>query len=228
MRAPAFETTEASAIDPIKIGEAGHRVAAPVPALEPLSPALLSGVLRVVEQAIVELCGLGVYLVYVHPGPASSQSQYIAAVCVGLILSGVIADRLGAYSAEHLVVERMRIGGAILAWVLAFGAVLAIAFAFKISTVYSRVWAVGWLGVSAWAIAVCRIVAGVWIRSAARSGRFSRRAVIVGAGRQGHALAAHMLAESDPRVRVVGFVDDRKTRVAREYRGWTSLARPTI
>src|SRR3546814_4222157 len=51
------------------------------------------------------------------------------------------------------------------------------------------------------------------------AGRFANRTVIVGAGDQGRRLAGYLQRHGDANIRLVGFVDDRATRVAQTNEG---------
>src|SRR3546814_6063865 len=58
-----------------------------------------------------------------------------------------------------------------------------------------------------------------WVQELSLAGRFANRTVIVGAGDQGRRLAGYLQRHGDANIRLVGFVDDRATRVAQTNEG---------
>ena len=102
----------------------------------------------------------------------------------------------------------------LLAWAVSFAIILAIAFALKITSSYSRIWATSWFVATGGVMIGARLAISYWIGHLASAGRFAQRTVIVGAGEQGQKLAAHLNQIGDIRTRIVGFIDDRKTRIS--------------
>jgi Undecaprenyl-phosphate glucose phosphotransferase len=94
------------------------------------------------------------------------------------------------------------------AWGITFALLLLLAFSLKITSYYSRVWAVSWFLASAGLLPLCRLLLERWIQELARDGRFAQRTVIVGAGEQGQVLADHLAKHDDGLTRIVGFIDD--------------------
>ena len=59
-----------------------------------------------------------------------------------------------------------------------------------------------------------RVLLGFWIRKAVAAGTFGMRSVIVGADRQGQLLADYLANSSEQGTQLLGYIDDRGTRLA--------------
>ena len=189
------------------------QVAAAESRAKPVSPTIVSGCLRILDLSIVGAVGTIAYFSYVYSSQREVDSLYFASILIGILTSGVLFQWLGAYSSDFIFSKRLRIDRMLLAWVTTIFLFLFLAFALKISDFYSRIWTVTWFVATAGLLSVARLVLSFWILKLARAGRFAQRTVIVGAGEQGQKLAAHLRQIDDVRTRIVGFIDDRKTRV---------------
>ncbi len=189
---------------------------------KPVSAAVVGGCLRILDILPVGLVGLSVYFVYVYSGRGVS-SQYLAALLMGIITSGILFQWLGAYDGDFLFSKWLRLDRILLGWGITAFVLLFSAFALKISGFYSRVWVVTWFVATAGILSFARIVLSRWILALAREGRFAQRTAVVGAGAQGEKLAAHLSEVGDVRIRIVGFFDDRKTRIALKSGGYELL-----
>ena len=94
-----------------------------------------------------------------------------------------------------------------------------IAFALKITDYFSRVWAVAWFCGAGGLLLVARISLSEWIQRRAKEGSLAERSVIFGAGEFGQRFASQIRELRDPYVKVLGFIDDRKTRVPESNNG---------
>ncbi|HEY9549205.1 MAG TPA: undecaprenyl-phosphate glucose phosphotransferase, partial [Kiloniellaceae bacterium] len=68
-------------------------------------------------------------------------------------------------------------------------------------------------------LALGRIALRHWVQGLSVAGRFANRTVIVGAGDQGQRLADYLQRHGDADTRLVGFADDRATRVPQQSDG---------
>ena len=180
---------------------------------KPVSPAIVGGSIRIFDLLGVGIVGVGVYLFYVYFRHADLTWQYLPPILAGVLISGIIFQILGVYSGDFVFSKRLRIERVILAWAVSFAIILTIAFALKITGYYSRIWAVGWFVATSGFLIIARLAISSWVDRLARAGRFAQRTVIVGAGEQGQKLAAHLIQFGDIRTHIVGFIDDRKTRI---------------
>ncbi|MEM7172228.1 MAG: undecaprenyl-phosphate glucose phosphotransferase [Pseudomonadota bacterium] len=188
-----------------------------------ISPTYVSGLLRIADLISIGAVGVGIYLFYVYSHFGEFSSRYAAAIIAGTFLAGMIFQWFSIYKHEHIFSRRFPIDRLLSAWAIAFSILLAIAFTLKVSSFYSRVWAVSWFVGSAVVLTTTRIAIGQWIRERADEGCFAERTVILGAGEQGQRLAAYLREQNDPRMRIVGFIDDRKTRVPHNVHGYQVL-----
>src|SRR3546814_6375021 len=85
----------------------------------------------------------------------------------------------------------------------------------KMSENYSRAWALTWFVCGGVGLALGRIALRHWVQGLRVAGRFANRTVIVGAGDQGQRLADYLQRQGDADTRLVGFADDRATRMPR-------------
>ena len=189
--------------------------AAPKTEFSQLSPIFAVCLLRLFDPFVVAATGFGVYLLYVYPGPGHLDSQYLSAVVAGALVASVIFQWCGVYAkgAALFAVKRTKFHRVLAAWAISFAILLALAFALKISSSYSRVWATTWFGATAGLLLIGRPLIVHWLFRLAREGHFAARTVIVGVSEQGLKLAAHLNQNHDASVRILGFVEDRKSRL---------------
>ncbi|MCZ6862427.1 MAG: undecaprenyl-phosphate glucose phosphotransferase [Alphaproteobacteria bacterium] len=180
----------------------------------PISPAIIDGCIRIFDLIVVGTMGVCVYLFYTYYRQVNFESQYFASIIIATLIAAVIFQLLGAYAGDYIFSRSLRAGRLLVAWTITFGLILTIAFALKITDFYSRLWVVGWFIATAGALTVGRLVISAWILQLARQGRFGQRTLIIGAGEQGQRLAAHLDRRGEIRTRIIGFIDDRTTRVA--------------
>jgi Undecaprenyl-phosphate glucose phosphotransferase len=91
---------------------------------------------------------------------------------------------------------------------------LAVAFALKITGMFSRAWAGTWFASVAVLLPAGRLVIRTRLDQLMAEGRLAERVVIVGAGEHGQRLVKHLDLEARDTVRILGFIDDRATRIA--------------
>lgn len=190
------------------------QVAAPRFHTKPISPEIVAVGLRIFDPLVIGIGGSIVYFLNIFIRQAGANWQYFPSVLVGVLLSVIIFHMFGVYSGDFIFSKRLRLDRVLLAWVVTFAVMLTIAFAFKITGFYSRIWAVGWFTVTGAALVVTRLAISDWVLQMAREGRFALRTVILGAGEQGQRLAAHLSQIDDVRIHVLGFVDDRASRIS--------------
>ena len=87
-------------------------------------------------------------------------------------------------------------------------ALLAIAFALKISDVYSRVWAFSWFLIGTSALGLFRMALSAWIMQQVRTGHFANRTVILGSGQQAETLKHHLAHGDTLQTRILGVIQD--------------------
>lgn len=103
--------------------------------------------------------------------------------------------------------------------VFAFGTLLILGFVFKVTEDYSRLWMMLWLTGFSIYLVLSRIALTWRLSRPAQGDFFCRRALIVGAGLAGQNVFDHLARFRDQNIEVIGFLDDRETRLPKTYRG---------
>ncbi|MCG8359961.1 MAG: undecaprenyl-phosphate glucose phosphotransferase [Kiloniellales bacterium] len=190
---------------------------------KPLSPILVGGLLRLLDAVCVALVGLGAFYLYVFEGVPERTGFYLGSIALGVAITLAIFQWSSVYDDEKVFAQRLRLDRVLTAWAVAFCVFLAIAFALKVTSTYSRVWAVSWFLTTPAVLAILRLLFSYWVSRLVREGRFASRTVIVGAGEHGQRLAAHLNAYGDSRIRLLGFIDDRQDRIPPVAEGYRLL-----
>lgn len=160
------------------------------------------------------MAGIVAYYVYVLTIVGQDwASPYFVSIVMGSIVACIMFHTFGAYSEEHMYSKLHAAQRVLAAWAITCAILLFIAFALKITDYYSRVWAVTWFCGAGGLLLVARISLSEWIQRRAKEGTLAERSVIFGAGEFGQRFAAQVQEIKDPYITVLGFIDDRTTRV---------------
>ena len=175
-----------------------------------MSPVMVSGVLRLIEFALVMLAGAAAYLL--HFGWLWPSLQYPGVVVAGSALAVVLLEFADAYQMPAL--RRPLAYAAKLLFVLAgVFALLALAgFLLKVSQEFSRAWFGLWFGLGFLVLLALRVVISRLMRRWARNGTMERRAVIVGGGADAEGLIRSVEQQPFNDIRICGIFDDRDER----------------
>ncbi len=179
---------------------------------------VLIGVLRVADVAILVLAGVFAYWLR-HGATALPPNPYLVAIAIGALLMANYAHFAHIYSLAAL--RRVMAGYGALATALFAVAVtlVAIAYLTKSSDLYSRLWFVMWIALALLSLFILRLAIADQVRTWMYEGKLTRNLVVVGAGEYGQKLMERIAARPDPSLRVLGFFDDRRTRVPDEVAG---------
>jgi len=169
---------------------------------------------RICDLMILGLAGLLIYLARRWEDPGIPYHQYLAAIILAILVATLMLHRFDVYRDDFLFSRRIPFGNLFSAWTVTFCVLLAIAFLFKVSDSYSRAWALSWFVLGGVGLMAGRYALRRWVRGLSLAGRFANRTVIVGAGDQGRRLAGYLRRLGDETTRIVGFADDRQTRIA--------------
>lgn len=186
---------------------------------KPISPRVVQFLFFLTDLLVIIIMGAAVYGAYLAPVQSIFGGRYGASILVGGGVAVSVLYLMNAYSIDWIYSQKIAIGRVCAAWALTFALLLTVAFALKISSNYSRVWATGWFVSAGIGLVVVRLVMSAWVQKLAQLGHFARRTAIFGAGQEGQALANHLLKSSDAFTRLVGFFDDRHTRVPQDVKG---------
>ncbi|RWM06265.1 undecaprenyl-phosphate glucose phosphotransferase [Mesorhizobium sp.] len=173
-----------------------------------MSPIMVSGVLRMVEFAMLFLSGLGLYF-YLVGFFNYLAWQYPLSIAAASLLAVVLLDVTDSYQIAALMRPVANFGRVLLAWAGTFALMALTAFAIKASEDYSRLLFGTWFVVGFVLIFGLRLVMSRLIRRWARDGRMERRAVIVGGGKSAEMLIRSVEKQPYNDIRICGIFDDR-------------------
>ncbi|MDG4885006.1 undecaprenyl-phosphate glucose phosphotransferase [Mesorhizobium sp. WSM4884] len=173
-----------------------------------MSPIMVSGVLRMVEFAVLFLSGLGLYFYFVGFFNYLAW-QYPLSIAAASFLAVVLLDVTDSYQIAALMRPLANFGRVLLVWAGTFALMALTAFAMKASEDYSRLLFGSWFVVGFVLIFGLRLVMSRLIRRWARDGRMERRAVIVGGGKSAESLIRSVEKQPYNDIRICGIFDDR-------------------
>ncbi|MDX8525656.1 undecaprenyl-phosphate glucose phosphotransferase [Mesorhizobium sp. MSK_1335] len=176
-----------------------------------MSPIMVSGVLRMVEFALLFLSGLGVYFHYVGFFNYLAW-QYPLAMAATSFLAVVLFDVTDCYQIAALMRPLANFGRMLLVWAGSFALMALTAFAIKASEDYSRLLFGTWFVAGFLLIFGLRLVMSTLIRRWARDGRMERRALIVGGGKAAEQLIRSVEKQPYNDIRICGIFDDRNDK----------------
>lgn len=163
--------------------------------------------LRLLDAALVTLTLYPIVVLYV--GKWSGQYTDLAVVAFGMtLLVFHYANLYRPWRGQSFVGE---LSVLCTAWIVEVGLVMFLLFVFKQGQIFSRVALLSWFGAVPMVLLVVHVSLRKVLRLLRSSGKNLRRAVVVGAGELGLALARHIEAVPWTGIRVIGFFDDRKT-----------------
>jgi len=169
---------------------------------------MVSGVMRLVEFAVLLLSGLQIYAG--HVGFETHLFWHYPIVIVGVSLTAVILMEFSdCYQMPALCNPISQAGRILLIWSVLFALVTLGLFFLKISEEFSRFWLGAWYLSGLALIVVLRMIAARLIRRWARNGRMERRAVIVGGGKNAEVLIRSIEQQPYNDIRICGIFDDR-------------------
>ncbi|RWQ30545.1 undecaprenyl-phosphate glucose phosphotransferase [Mesorhizobium sp.] len=173
-----------------------------------MSPIMVSGVLRMVEFALLFLSGLCIYFYYV--GFFNHLAwQYPLAIAAASSLAVVLLDVTDCYQIVSFMRPLANFGRLLMVWAGTFALMALTAFAVKMSQDYSRLVFGTWFVVGFMLIFGLRLLMSKLIRRWARDGRMERRAVIVGGGPTAEVLIRSVEKQPYNDIRICGIFDDR-------------------
>jgi len=173
-----------------------------------LSPAIVSGGLRLAEFALLVVSGLALFLAYVGLS-THLVLHYPAAIVLASALAVIVSDFSGNYRLRSLRQPFPSTARFVLIWSGTLALVAFLGFFLKIASDFSRFWAGAWFLTGAALVLAGRLVMARLARRWAREGRMERRAVIVGGGTAAERLIRSIARQPDNDIRICGIFDDR-------------------
>ncbi|WP_349360483.1 undecaprenyl-phosphate glucose phosphotransferase [Stappia sp.] len=173
-----------------------------------ISPAILSGVVRMVDIGLV----LGIGIVSLLAGLSGSVPALsaLAALAVALILSQAFLQAADCYQIPVMRSPLSQATRVSIAWTLVFTAMMMISSFGALMPGVDGSTLLVWYALGLAFLLSARLVASVLVRRWTRDGRLERRAVIVGGGQAAADFIHEIESQPDNDIRICGLFDDRK------------------
>ena len=175
---------------------------------ETLSPVMVGGYLRLGEFLILALAGAALFFAYVGMGHGLDL-HYAGIILLASGTAILIMDIWDCYQLPALRRPATAISRIAVSWLGTFALMATVAFLFKVSQDFSRLWFGAWFVTGLGLLAVLRFVMARLIRRWARNGVIERRALIVGGGKTAETLIRSIESQAYNDIRICGIFDDR-------------------
>ncbi len=190
------------------------------PLRKPISLSAIATLVRFAEFLVVLVSGLATVAFFEDRISNAVITDYVNTIVLGATFGAIIFEWVGAYDVDVWYRQSESFRRLLWGWVATSAALLAFGFAFKILVVeYSRLWGVSWFFATSASLIVSRAIAFQQMKRLRARGKFDVRVVIYGAGPQGQRLSKFIAQSKTLTMQVVGFVDDRISRVPRMVNG---------
>ena len=176
-----------------------------------LSPGMVSGIVRLVEFALLTLSGYGIAVAYLGL-ELVAEWHYLVLIPLASALSVILLELADAYQIARLYRPLRTMAIVLPVWIGALALTALGGFFLKISDEFSRFWAGAWFLAGLGLILALRLVVAHMLRRWARDGRMERRAVIVGGGKAAETLIRSIEKQPYNDIRICGIFDDRDNR----------------
>lgn len=160
-------------------------------------------------------------------GQAHVTLHYFLAVLIATTAFSVFAFYSGQYRWHAFRRQLTQPAPTFGAVIFAFGVLLLIGFAFKVTDLFSRLWVGLWFGSVMAYVLISRALLAWYLSTRRRRGLMTRQAFIFGAGKNAYAVLDHIRTYDDLGVDVVAFVDDDEALIGTSYRGIPVIG-PTV
>ncbi|MDB5395206.1 MAG: putative glycosyl transferase [Rhodospirillales bacterium] len=195
-----------------------HRVSVPIApqAAAPgrnnrsISPEVVIGVTKLIDFFIIPIAALGAFAFYIvrFLGDHEPYHSYALASLIAATVFVAGLNRVQAYDFKRLSSLRWQATCGFLIWGGTASLLLAVAFVTKISSDYSRGWAIAW-SVGAYGLFLAdRTILWMTIGRWARNGYLVRNVVIVGSVEPARRLIAKLQGLSPTEIAILGIFDD--------------------
>ncbi len=173
-----------------------------------ISPVILEGSVRLIELAIALVAGLATYGLVVVPHLGVEIVPLLAipllSALVMLVLQALNVFRIAVLRAPNLFGWRVAF-----AWFGVFGLTYVICAAARVNGIFLNGWLPYWAVAGFVALGLERTILFFVTNKLSRSGRLSRRTVLVGGGEAAHKLLEDFSAQGSEDLHIFGIFDDR-------------------
>jgi len=184
-----------------------------------LSRTIVIGLAVLLDAAIIVGAGFMLYLIYL-PHEPGALPRYAGVIGLYTLITIQAFHTIGLYRFNSIIQPRRQAQKIPFICGLVFLALVAMGFALKVSTDFSRVWSFTWVLSSTIVLWSSRFAVRAAVRRAATAGKLSRNIVIYGADDRGAKLIKHIEMLNEPWNRIVGVFDDRLNRVPAKVHGY--------
>ncbi len=181
-----------------------------------LSPAVVIGLLRVADAAVVLLAASAAWITRFYDDPSKDLGIEAYATVLAVVLTIHILQAAGIYNFSQLTNLFGQVGRLLLAWAAVMLSLLALGFMTKMNREIaetSRLWVGLWFIYGFFGLFTVRLVLKHQIQRWQAGGRLTRNLVVVGAGEHGQRLIEHLSRHGTSAERIIGVFDDRHGRV---------------
>lgn len=176
------------------------------------SPIVIAGVVRLVDFALIAICGLAIFFGYVMQVTVFSWPfawGYVFAVFAVAFATVICFQAADIYDIQVFRVQLQQMTRMISSWCLVFLLFMGASFLAKIGGEVSRVWLTAFFVTGLVALVSERLVVRALVRKWAREGRLDRRTIVVGADSNGEQLIQALKSQDDSDLEILGVFDDR-------------------
>lgn len=175
------------------------------------SPVMVSGVMRLVEFALLFVSGVALFAFHVGLTTHLFWHYPVIIGCASL-LTIVLFEISDLYQISALLRPLSKLARMLLLWAGTFAWLAVVGFFLKISGDFSRLLFGSWFVLGFGLVFALRLVMAQVIRRWARNGSMERRAVIVGGGQAAETLIRAVELQPYNDIRICGIFDDRDDR----------------
>jgi Undecaprenyl-phosphate glucose phosphotransferase len=154
------------------------------------------------------------YFALLNTPSEGATGRYILTALLAATFFRVGFRRAGGYTFRRLTDLRWQATRIAAVWGATVAVLLLVAFVGKESESYSRGWALSWATATLGLLVLSRAVLRLLVLRWGRRGYLVRRLAVVGAGELGENLVNALHRADDRNVEILGFFDDRRSRIA--------------
>jgi Undecaprenyl-phosphate glucose phosphotransferase len=191
-----------------------------------LSPGVLAGLVAAADACATVLTGLLLALL-LGRGMGDQLTEVAAMVSLAAVLVVLGGHAAGLYRFPALMGPLRHLRRILTVCAVVFLIPIALAFALKVSSNFSRVWTFSWLLCFVASIVGIRFFVANALRRLAAAGRISRKIVVFGGHAHGENVIRRIEGLAEPWNRIVGVFDDRLSRVGPTVGGYPVLGNLT-
>jgi Undecaprenyl-phosphate glucose phosphotransferase len=187
-----------------------------------LSPELVESAIKWVDFTLILATASVVFTLYfsfLNTAAEGASGRYILTAFVAAIFFCGGLRRVGGYTFRRMTDLRWQATRIAIVWGVTVAVLLLVAFVGKESESFSRGWALSWTSATVGLLILSRAVLRLLIVRWGQRGYLVRRLVVVGAGELGENLVNALRRADDRNLEILGFFDDRHTRIGPSVAG---------